>query len=54
MNIFSIKGKQVYMKEIDFTSNGTQAVLVNLNAGVYILSIVDEHNKKSSSKIVIE
>ncbi len=54
MDIFSITGKQVYTKEIDFTSNGKQGVSVNLNAGVYIVSIVDENNKKSSSKIVIE
>jgi photosystem II stability/assembly factor-like uncharacterized protein len=54
MNIFSITGKQVYVKEIDFTSNGKQEISVNLNAGVYIVSIVDENNKKSSSKIVIE
>jgi hypothetical protein len=54
VNIFSITGKQVYAKEIDFTSNGKQEVSVNLNAGVYIVSIVDENNKKSSSKIVIE
>jgi hypothetical protein len=54
MNIFSITGKQVYAKEIDFTSNGKQEISVNLNAGVYIVSIVDENNKKSSSKIVIE
>ena len=54
INIFSITGKQVYAKEIDFTSNGKQEISVNLNAGVYIVSIVDENNKKSSSKIVIE
>lgn len=54
MDIFSITGKQVYTKEIDFTSNGKQGVSVNLNTGVYIVSIVDENNKKSSSKIVIE
>ena len=54
MNIFSITGKQVYTKQIDFTSNERQDVSVNLNAGVYIVNIVDENNKKSSNKIIIE
>ena len=54
MTVFSLTGQQVFAKEVDFTANGKQAVSVNLNAGVYIVNIVDENNKKSSSKIIIE
>lgn len=54
MNIFNIGGKQVYSKQIDFSSNEKQEVSVNLNSGVYIVNLLDENNKKSSSKIVIE
>ncbi|WP_166383601.1 T9SS type A sorting domain-containing protein [Polaribacter sp. 11A2H] len=54
MTVFSLTGKQVFAKEVDFTSNGKQAVSVSLNAGVYIVNIIDENNKKSSSKIIIE
>ena len=54
MTVFSLTGQQVFAKEVDFTSNRKQAVSVNLNAGVYIVNIVDENNKKSSSKIIIE
>ena len=54
MSVFSISGKQVYTKEIDFTLNGKQQVSLNLNTGLYIVNIMDENNKKSSLKIVIE
>ncbi len=54
MDIFSINGKKVYAKEVDFTSNGKQEISVSLNAGVYIVNLIDGNNKKASSKIVIE
>jgi len=54
INIFNINGKEVYKKEIDFNKNEKQEISVNLKAGVYIVNLVDENNKKSSSKIIIE
>ena len=54
VNIFDINGKQVYMSNIDFTRNEKQEVSVNLNAGIYMVHLIDKNNKKSSSKIVIE
>ncbi len=54
MNVFDISGRQVYKSNIDFTTNNKQEVSVNLNAGVYMVNLIDENNKKSSSKIVIE
>ncbi|MEO9570701.1 MAG: T9SS type A sorting domain-containing protein [Polaribacter sp.] len=54
MTIFNMKGKQVYNNNIDFSKNNKQEVSVNLNAGVYIINLIDENNKKSSTKIIIE
>ncbi len=54
MNIFDINGKQVYTKNIDFNANEKQEVSVNLNAGIYIVNIIDKDNRKSTNKIVIE
>ena len=52
--IFDINGKQVYEKAIDFTTNDKQQVSVNLNTGVYMVNVIDENNRKTSSKIIIE
>jgi hypothetical protein len=54
MDVFSITGKQVFTKELDFGSNSKQQISLNLKAGIYIVNIIDENNKKSSNKIVIE
>ncbi|QTD39141.1 T9SS type A sorting domain-containing protein [Polaribacter batillariae] len=54
INIFDISGRQVYKTHADFSSQEKQKVSVNLNAGIYIVNIVDENNKKSSSKIIIK
>ena len=52
--IFDINGKQVYKTVLDFNDKEKQDVSVNLNAGVYIVNVIDSNNKKSSNKIVIE
>jgi photosystem II stability/assembly factor-like uncharacterized protein len=52
--IFDINGKQVYKSLLDFNDNEKQEVSLNLNAGVYIVNVIDNNNKKSSNKIVIE
>ncbi len=54
MMIFDINGKQVYTSKLDFDANEKQEVSVNLNAGVYLVNIIDSNNKKSSNKIIIE
>jgi photosystem II stability/assembly factor-like uncharacterized protein len=54
INIFDINGKQVYESNLDFNTNDKQEVSVNLNAGVYMVNLIDENNKKSSSKIIIK
>ena len=54
VNIFDINGREVYKSNIDFTKNNKQQVSVNLNTGIYMVNLIDENNKKSSSKIVIE
>jgi len=52
--IFDINGKQVYKRTLDFTTNDKQQVSVNLNTGVYMVNVIDQNNRKTSSKIIIE
>ena len=54
MSIVNLNGNQVYKKDIDFSVNNKQDVSVNLSSGVYIVNLVDENNKKSTNKIIIE
>jgi hypothetical protein len=52
--VFDLNGRQVYTTQFDFNLEEKQEVSVSLNAGVYIVNVIDENNRKSSSKIVIE
>jgi len=54
VTIFDINGKQVYKRTLDFTTTDKQQVSVNLNTGVYMVNVIDENNRKTSSKIIIE
>ena len=54
INIFDISGRQVYISNLDFNSNERQLIELNVNAGVYIVNLVDENNNKSSKKIIIQ
>lgn len=54
LKMFDINGREVYNKQLDFTQQEKQLVKVNLNAGVYIVNLIDSNNKKSTSKIVIK
>jgi len=51
--IFDLAGRQVYSSTINFTSSSKQDASVNLRAGTYIVNLVDQNNRKSSSKIII-
>jgi hypothetical protein len=46
-------GRQVYSSTINFNEASKQQVSVNLRAGTYIVNLVDQNNRKSSSKIII-
>jgi photosystem II stability/assembly factor-like uncharacterized protein len=54
INILDTAGRQVYEKAINFAANSKQEISVNLKAGVYIVNLIDENNKRASNKIVIE
>ncbi|WP_339882516.1 T9SS type A sorting domain-containing protein [Polaribacter vadi] len=54
IQIIDITGKSVYKNTLDFNLKEKQPVSVNLNAGVYILQVIGNNNKKSSQKIIIE
>lgn len=52
--ISDITGKQVYNAELNFNERQNQAVSVNLRAGIYIVNIIDQNNRRSSEKIIIK
>ena len=54
MGIYTISGKQVYRQNVDFELNEQKAISVNLSTGVYIVNIIDQNNRRSSEKIIIE
>lgn len=54
MNMYDITGKKVFQSALDFNANEKQDISVNLNAGVYIIHLIDENNQKSSTKMIIE
>ena len=51
--MYDINGKQVFTSRLNFDENQTQQLSVNLRPGVYIVNIIDQYNKKSSEKIII-
>lgn len=53
MLIFDINEKQVYKSDLDFNERQTQNISVNLRAGIYIVNIIDQNNRRSSEKIII-
>lgn len=54
VHIFDISGRQVYKEVLDFSKNEKQTVSLNVNAGIYIVNLVDANGKKEVKKIVIE
>ncbi|AUC85896.1 hypothetical protein CW731_11610 [Polaribacter sp. ALD11] len=54
VSVFDISGRQVYAAKLDFNSNEKQTISINVSSGIYIVNLVDESNKKSSKKIMIE
>ena len=54
LSIFDLSGKQVYVSKLDFKNKKRQSISLNLNAGMYIINLVDQNNRKSTRKIIIE
>jgi hypothetical protein len=54
LKMFDINGRLVHNQQIDFTQQEKQPVQVNLNAGVYIVNLIDSNNKKATSKVIIK
>ena len=54
LQIVDVTGKSVYNDILDFNSKEKHEVSVNLKSGIYVLQIIDENNKMSNEKIIIE
>lgn len=52
--LFDINGRKVFSKDLDFTTQEKQPISVKLSAGVYIVNLIGEDNKRTSGKIIIE
>ena len=54
MQIFDIRGRNVFNSSLDFEKNEKQTINTVLKSGVYMIHITDQSKKKSSRKIIIE
>lgn len=54
LHLFDINGREVYSKDLDFTQQAKQSISVDLNAGIYIVNLIDSNNKKATSKVIIK
>ena len=55
ITIHNIRGQKVYSSQLDFNSNEKQNISANgLKAGVYLVNLVGENNKKESRKIIVK
>lgn len=54
LQIVDLTGREVHKETLDFKTAGKQAISVNLNSGVYLVNLIDESNKRTSQKIIIE
>ena len=54
LQLFDVRGREVYTKQVDFTQQERQSLSVNLETGVYIVHLTDASNKKATSKVIIK
>lgn len=54
LKIYDVRGKEVYSRKIDFKSSEKNKISVTLGSGVYLLNLIDENNKRTSTKIIIQ
>ena len=54
INIYNVKGQQVYTDRFNFTSKKSNEIEVNLSSGIYFVNVIDSKLRKTSKKIIIE
>ena len=54
MVVFNTNGQEVYKSDLDFNSVAKQEISINVNAGIYIVSLIEENGEKVSKKIIIK
>ncbi len=54
LQLFDVRGREVYTKQVDFAQQERQSISVNLETGVYIVHLTDASNKKATSKVIIK
>ena len=53
VNIYSITGKIVYTKQLEFNSN-SKVVELNFEKGIYLVSFLNENSIRATKKIIIK
>lgn len=54
IKIVDVSGREAYNSTIDFSSQKEKQMHISLNAGMYILNLIDENGVRTSKKIVIQ
>ncbi len=52
--LHDITGKKAHETTVDFSTESRQQVSVNAKPGVYIITLIDENNRRSNAKLIIE
>lgn len=54
MSIINTNGQVVYKSNLDFNSTEEHKISINVNAGIYIVNLIEENGEKVSKKIIIK
>ena len=54
VKIYDVSGREAYNSTVDFSSQKEKQMSISLNAGMYILNLIDENGVRTSKKIIIQ
>jgi len=54
VKIYDVSGREAFNSTIDFSSQKEKQMSISLNAGMYILNLIDENGVRTSKKIIIQ
>ncbi|WP_334056831.1 T9SS type A sorting domain-containing protein [Polaribacter sp. P097] len=54
IKIYDVSGREAYNSTVDFSSQKEKQMSINLNAGMYILNLIDDKGVRTSKKIIIQ
>ena len=54
VQLVDLTGREVYNNTLDFSNQNEHQISINTRSGVYILTIVDDSNRRKSEKLIIK